>query len=339
MARFRQNDEIVKLMENPKIIRNTSIIAHVDHGKTTLSDSLLAHAGIISADVAGQKRFLDSYVLEKQRGVTIFASNVSLVHTYENTEHLINLIDTPGHIDFSSAVTRSLRAVDGALVVVDAVEGPMTQTETVLMQALKERVKPLLFINKVDRLIKEIKLSPQEIQKKFAKVLTKINNLIEKHAPPEYKEAWKIKIEDTVAFGSALHRWGLSLDYMKQKQISFQDIIDAYTGDPDEVNAKVAELSKKAPLPEPILNMFCKHLPSPLVAQPYRQAKIWLGDVTSPVGVGMAKFDPKAPLLMCISTIHRDPHSGTVAIGRIFSGTIVKGKEVQLIGSQRKGTI
>jgi elongation factor 2 len=207
MARFRQNEEITKLMENPKIIRNTSIIAHVDHGKTTLSDSLLAHAGIISADIAGQKRFLDSYILEKQRGVTIFASNVSLVHTYENTEHLINLIDTPGHIDFSSAVTRSLRAVDGALVVVDAVEGPMTQTETVLMQALKERVKPLLFINKVDRLIKEIKLSPQEIQKKFAKVLTKINSLIEKHAPPEYKEIWKIKIEDTVAFGSALHKW------------------------------------------------------------------------------------------------------------------------------------
>ncbi|MCL1977884.1 MAG: elongation factor EF-2 [Candidatus Bathyarchaeota archaeon] len=339
MARFRQNDEIVKLMENPKIIRNTSIIAHVDHGKTTLSDSLLAHAGIISADVAGQKRFLDSYILEKQRGVTIFASNVSLVHTYENTEHLINLIDTPGHIDFSSAVTRSLRAVDGALVVVDAVEGPMTQTETVLMQALKERVKPLLFINKVDRLIKEIKLSPQEIQKRFAKVLIKINNLIEKHAPPEYKEAWKIKIEDTVAFGSALHKWGLSLDYMKQKQISFQDIIDAYTGDPEEVSAKVTALSKRAPLPEPILNMFCKHLPSPLVAQPYRQQKIWAGDVTSPVGVGMAKVDPKAPLLMCISTIDVDPHSGTVAIGRIFSGTITKGKDVQLVGSQRTGTI
>ena len=340
MARYRQTDEIVKLMETPIFVRNTSIIAHVDHGKTTLADSLLAAAGIISTQTAGQKLFLDSWDLEQKRQMTVFASNVSLVHTYQEKDYLINLIDTPGHIDFSGAVTRSLRAVDGALVVVDAVEGPMTQTETVLMQALRERVKPILFINKVDRLIKEIKLSPQEIQKKFAKILLRVNTLIEKYAPAEHKKDWQVTIEDSrVAFGSALHKWGLNLDHMKMKKVSFQDIIDAYTGDPIEVGRKVDELSKKAPLPEPILDMFVKHLPNPYEAQPYRQPQIWPGDVDSPTGQGMAKVDPKAPLLMCISTIEVDPHSGTVAIGRIFSGAIERGKTVQLLSSNQKGTI
>jgi elongation factor 2 len=340
MARYRQTDEIVKLMETPIFIRNTSIIAHVDHGKTTLADSLLAAAGIISTQTAGQKLFLDSWDLEQKRQMTVFASNVSLVHTYQNQDYLINLIDTPGHIDFSGAVTRSLRAVDGALVVVDAVEGPMTQTETVLMQALRERVKPILFINKVDRLIKEIKLSPLEIQKKFAKILLRVNTLIEKYAPVEHKKDWQVTIEDSrVAFGSALHKWGLNLDHMKMKKVTFQDIIDAYSGDPIEVGRKVDELSKKAPLPEPILDMFVKHLPNPYDAQPYRQPQIWPGDVSSPTGQGMAKVDPKAPLLMCISTIEVDPHSGTVAIGRIFSGSIERGKTVQLLSSAQKGTI
>ena len=145
--------------------------------------------------------------------MTVFASNVSLTHTYQGKDYLINLIDTPGHIDFSGAVTRSLRAVDGALVVVDAVEGPMTQTETVLMQALRERVKPILFINKVDRLIKEIKLTPEEIQRKFAKILLRVNGLIEKYAPAEHKKDWQVTVEDgRVAFGSALHKWGLNID-------------------------------------------------------------------------------------------------------------------------------
>jgi elongation factor 2 len=340
MGRYKQIEEIVRLMNNTEIIRNTSIIAHVDHGKTTLSDSLLAAAGIISEQTAGQKLFLDSWELEQKRQMTVFASNISMVHTYKGKEYLINLIDTPGHIDFSGAVTRSLRAVDGALVVVDAVEGPMTQTETVLMQALRERVKPLLFINKVDRLIKEIKLTPEEIQRKFAKIIVRVNSLIEKYAPPEHKKDWQVKVEDgRVAFGSALHKWGLNLPHMKAKGVTFKEIIDAYTGEPEEVGRKVEALSKKAPLYEPILDMFCEHLPSPLEAQPYRQSQIWPGDPNSIVGKAMAKVDPNGPLLMCITTIEVDPHSGVVAIGRVFSGTVERGKTISLVTSRQKGTI
>jgi elongation factor 2 len=340
MVRYRQCEEIQKLMNYPEIIRNTSIIAHVDHGKTTLSDSLLAAAGIISEQRAGQQLVLDSWELEQKRQMTVFASNISLTHTFQGKEYLINLIDTPGHIDFSGAVTRSLRAVDGALVVVDAVEGPMTQTETVLMQALRERVQPILFINKVDRLIKEIKLTPEEIQRKFAKIITRVNGLIEKYAPAEHKKDWQVKVEDgSVAFGSALHKWGLNLPHMKAKGVTFKEIIDAYAGEHDEVDRKVDALSKKAPVQEPILDMFVEHLPNPLQAQPYRQSQIWPGDPNSPVGKGMAKVEPDGPLLMCVSTIEVDPHSGLVAIGRVFSGTVEKGKVVQLMTSRQKGTI
>jgi len=340
MGRYRQVEEIVKLMYDPVHIRNTSIIAHVDHGKTTLSDSLLAAAGIISEQTAGQKLFLDSWELEQKRQMTVFASNISLAHTYKGEDYLINLIDTPGHIDFSGAVTRSLRAVDGALVVVDAVEGPMTQTETVLMQALRERVRPLLYINKVDRLIKEIKLTPQEIQNRFAKILARVNALIEKYAPPEHKKDWQVKVEDDrVAFGSALHKWGLNLTHMKAKGVTFQNIIDAYTGEFEEIAKKVDELSKKAPLAEPILDMFCQHLPNPLEAQPFRQSQIWPGDPNSPVGASMAKVDPNGPLLMCITTIEVDPQAGVIAIGRIFSGTVEKGKPLRLITARQSGQI
>ena len=340
MVRYRQVEEIQKLMNFPEMIRNTSIIAHVDHGKTTLSDSLLAAAGIISEQRAGQQLVLDSWELEQKRQMTVFASNISLAHVFKGQDYLINLIDTPGHIDFSGAVTRSLRAVDGALVVVDAVEGPMTQTETVLMQALRERVKPILFINKVDRLIKEIKLTPEDIQRKFAKIITRVNGLIEKYAPAEHKKDWQVKVEDgSVAFGSALHKWGLNLVHMKAKGVTFKEIIDAYQGEKDEIDRKVEALSKKAPVYEPILDMFCEHLPNPFQAQPYRQSQIWPGDPNSAVGKAMAKVDPSGPVLMCVSTIEVDPHSGLVAIGRVFSGTVEKGKVVQLITSRQKGTI
>src|SRR5512135_1783559 len=263
----KMNDKIGRIMKDPKHIRNICTSAHIHHGKTAFTDNLLAASGLMAEKLAGD---LDKGMAtwqhsdEQERLMTVDAANVSMVHDFGGNEYLINLIDTPGHVDFGGNVTRAMRAIDGTIVLICASEGIMPQTETVLKQALRERVKPILFINKVDRLIKEIKLTPQEIQRKFAKILLRVNNLIEKYAPAEHKQDWQVKIEDSrVAFGSALHKWGLNLDHMKLKKVSFQDIIDAYTGEAADVGRKVDELSKKAPLPEPVLDMFCQHLPNP----------------------------------------------------------------------------
>lgn len=179
MSRGKKTVErVVELMKDPKHIRNIGIVAHIDHGKTTLSDNLLAGAGIISEELAGRQLFMDSDAEEQARGITIDASNVSMVHEYEGQDYLINMIDTPGHVDFGGDVTRAMRAVDGAVVLVDAVEGTMPQTETVLRQALKEGVRPVLFINKVDRLINELKVDDMEMQIRLGKVIDKVLSLI-----------------------------------------------------------------------------------------------------------------------------------------------------------------
>ncbi|CEG13353.1 Elongation factor 2 (fragment) [groundwater metagenome] len=198
-------EKAVSMMQNRENIRNMAIVAHIDHGKTTLTTNLLAGAGLISASALDKDKiteFAPDSEEAEQRGITIDSANVSITHNYDGKEYLVNLIDTPGHVDFGGNVTRAMRAVDCCIVVCCAVEGIMPQTKTVLNQALNERVKPVLFINKTDRLITELKLTPEELQNRFIKIITNVNNIIKLRQPKGVD--WTVDVKKgTVAFGSA----------------------------------------------------------------------------------------------------------------------------------------
>src|SRR5919202_988514 len=338
MPKFKSTQDILRIIGNKDQIRNFGVIAHVDHGKTTMSDSLLAASGIISPTVAGQALALDSMKLEQNRQMTIRGANVTLFYeNEEGKEYVINMIDTPGHIDFTGRVTRALRAIDGVVVVSDSVEGIMTQTETVTRQALEERVRPVLYINKIDRLVKELRLEPAAMQKWLANIIAEFNRLVDLYAEPELKEKWKVSIQgNTVAFGSAKDRWGFNFNVAQRKGISFKDVYEAYTStDP----AAVKKLSERAPLHDAVLGMVVQHHPPPHIAQKYRIPKIWPGDLESDIGRSLLACDESGPGVMMVTTINVDPQAGRVATGRLFSGTIKDGDEVYLIDAKRPGKV
>ncbi len=324
-------EKIKVLMWKPQQIRNMGIIAHIDHGKTTLSDNLLLGSGLISEELAGKQCVLDFDPQEQARGITINASNISLIHNYGGTDYLVNLIDTPGHVDFGGEVIRATRAVDGGLVVVDAVESVMPQTETVLRQALRERVKPLLFINKVDRLIKELKLSPEEMQQRFMKIIEKANDLIRRNAPEEFKTKWQVKVEEgSVMFGSAFHKWAVSFPHMKAIGLTLKNIIDAY-----QTEDAWKTLGRKAPLHQIVFDMAVKHFPNPLEAQEYRLKQIWPGK-DEEMRKKLSACDPKGPLAFMITKIIIDPNAGEITTGRLYSGTLESGMDIYLCGIKQK---
>ncbi|OCT45349.1 Ribosome assembly protein 1 [Cladophialophora carrionii] len=179
---------LVALQTKAENIRNICILAHVDHGKTSLSDSLIATNGIIAPKMAGKIRYLDSRPDEQLRGITMESSAISLYFSMmrrqkddeepKQEEYLINLIDSPGHIDFSSEVSTASRLCDAAVVLVDAVEGVCSQTVTVLRQVWIEKLKPLLVINKIDRLVTELKMTPAEAYSHLGRVLEGVNAVI-----------------------------------------------------------------------------------------------------------------------------------------------------------------
>ena len=329
----RKEDNIkraTEVMHQREQIRNLAIAAHIDHGKTTLSDNLIAGAGMMSEDLAGKSRVLDFDDQESARGITINAASASMVHTVGTQDYLINLIDTPGHVDFGGDVTRAMRAVDGCIILTCAVEGAMPQTETVVRQALKEKVKPVLFINKVDRLINELQVTPEDMMKRFEEQITKVNALIRQFAPTEHRKDWQVSVTDgTVAFGSAYHNWGITVPYMQKSGVNFTQIFEYCN------NEQQKELAKKAPVHEVLLDMAVEMLPSPLVAQKYRIPNIWQGDLESEIGTAMLSCDSSGPLSLMITKIWMDPHAGEVAVGRLYSGTIKHGESVWALGAAK----
>jgi elongation factor 2 len=325
---------IKKLMHKPENIRNMAIAAHIDHGKTTLSDNLLAGAGMISEELAGHQLFMDFDAQEQERGITIFSANVSMTHRVDGRDYLINLIDTPGHVDFGGDVTRAMRAVDGAIIVVDAVESVMPQTETVVRQALKERVKPVLFINKVDRLIKELQLTPEQMQERFVRIIGQVNKLIQKYAEKEFQEKWLVKVDNgSVAFGSAYRKWAISVPYMKETGITFKDIIEYSSG------GNEGDLAKRAPLHKIVFDMVVKHLPNPNDSQKYRISKIWHGEDNSKEGQDMISMNENGIVAAIITKVTPDPHAGVVATARIFSGTLKRGMEIYLVNQHKTSRV
>jgi len=302
-----------------------------------MSDSLLAASGIISPSVAGQALALDSMKLEQNRQMTIRGANVTLYYELAGKEYVINMIDTPGHIDFTGRVTRALRAIDGVVVVSDSVEGIMTQTETVTRQALEERVRPVLYINKIDRLVKELRLDAPAMQKWLSNIIAEFNKLVDIYAEPELKEKWKVSIQgNSVAFGSAKDRWGFNYNIAQRNGVGFKDVYDAYNSVDQSL---IKALSEKAPLHEAVLGMVVQHHPPPHVAQRYRIPKIWPGDLDSDIGKSLVSCDDKGPILMMVTTINVDPQAGRIATGRLFSGTIKDGDEVYLIDGKRMGKV
>jgi len=218
-------DQIRAIMDKKKNIRNMSVIAHVDHGKSTLTDSLVTKAGIIAQAKAGEMRFTDTRKDEQERCITIKSTAVSMYYELSDADmafvkqetdgnaFLINLIDSPGHVDFSSEVTAALRVTDGALVVVDCISGVCVQTETVLRQAIAERIKPVLFMNKMDRALLELQLEQEDLYQTFQRIVENTNVIIATYADDDGPMGM-IQVDPsagTVGFGSGLHGWAFSL--------------------------------------------------------------------------------------------------------------------------------
>ncbi len=340
------NERVIALLSDVERIRNCTVIAHIDHGKTTLSDSLIAASGLLSKDVAANARLLDYDQIEQQRGITIKASGISLIHAFEGQEYLIHLIDTPGHIDFSSHVTRGLRLTDGAVIVVDVIEGIMVQTDTVTRQAMQELVRPILFVNKVDRLINEKKMDASKVAEEISRVVREFNAMLGKHLDDDILEKWEVSFSrGSLCIGSALDKWAIGIESLLEKthekkdaaELSkafialLEDVVNIYRTEEERI------LSEKYHLARSILNALVKVVPNPPNAQKYRVPTFWEGNPSSDIGKGLLTCDKTGPLLVLVGNVQPDRHAGLVAAVRVFSGTLERANPLRNLRTGLEG--
>ena len=279
MVKFTIN-EIRKQMDNKHNIRNMSVIAHVDHGKSTLTDSLVAAAGIIATEAAGDMRLTDTRADEQERCITIKSTGISLYYEMKEEEiaefkgerdglaYLINLIDSPGHVDFSSEVTAALRITDGALVVVDCVEGVCVQTETVMRQALGERIRPVMTINKLDRCFLELMLEPEEAYNNFQRVIENANVIIATYTDEVLGDLTVYPEKGTVSFSAGLHAWAFTLTgfaamYAKKFGIPKEKMMQKLWGD-NFFDPKTKKWTKKNTGAPTCQRGFCQFVYAPI---------------------------------------------------------------------------
>merc|ERR1712216_448971 len=372
-------------MDDAEYIRNMSVIAHVDHGKSTLTDSLVARAGIIAAADAGDKRATDTRQDEQDRCITIKSTGVSLYFEMaEDKKEMIpassdkekgfyiNLVDSPGHVDFSSEVTAALRITDGALVVVDSVSGVSVQTETVLRQSLQERVKPVLMVNKLDRVILELQAQLEDTYQNFIKILENVNVIIATYMDEVCGDLQVFPDKGTVAFGSGLQSWGFTLThfaklyaekfktdpeklikklwgdpFFRMFKLIMEDATEKYTKLINMVGVKLTTEEKQLtgkPLvktvmrkwlsaSDALLEMIVVHLPSPAMAQKYRVDSLYEGPMDDPAANAIRSCDKDGPLMLYISKMIPTPDNARfIAFGRVFAGTIRTGMKARIMG-------
>merc|ERR1711970_510604 len=386
----------------------------------TLTDSLVSKAGIIAGAKAGETRFTDTRKDEQDRCITIKSTAISMYFELNPKDKvliegenqvdkdvkgfLINLIDSPGHVDFSSEVTAALRVTDGALVVVDAISGVCVQTETVLRQAIAERIKPVLFMNKMDRALLELQLEQEDLYQTFQRIVENVNVIIATYADDDGPMGIvRVDVNNgSVGFGSGLHGWAFTLKQFAEmyaskfgvdvdklmKKLWGENFFNAktkkwsktkaddnvrsfnmYILDPiykifdvimnfkkDETDKLLDKLDIKGkmkhedlqlegkplmkvvmrtwlPAGDTMFQMIVIHLPSPVTAQKYRAEMLYEGPLDDEVSVAMKACDPKGVLMMYISKMVPTSDKGRFyAFGRVFSGKIMTGQKVRIMG-------
>nr|MDO8109272.1 GTP-binding protein [Candidatus Sigynarchaeota archaeon] len=333
MVKVKNVKEIENMVVNSPfdVRRIFSVTAHVQHGKTTMVDYLIKRAGLIRESDAGALRVTNSEEDEIKRGITIFNSIALLNYQYQGKEYIFQINDTPGHISFTGEVSRALRGSDGAILLVDALEGVMTQTETnIRLSVGTELCKPILYINKADRLISELRIQAKEFYQRIDRIVKNINQIIEQ-VQPKGKD-WTVSFTaNSVAVGSGKDGWGFNMSVLKAKNIKPDLVFEKYAA------GDVLWLRKNLALDDVILQMVIEHLPNPLEAAAYRIPAKWPGDIESELGKSLLRVDRNGQLFGMITKISIDQKSFRPTVtGRVFSGTLKPGDSLFLMGRKER---